>query len=400
MLTNRNYVLFDDIILNPSLEEYFTICCESVLQQNILVSRTREGAGYPSYQCFKIKGKEIFINDILKYYLFRLENEGFCYTKIKIFADAFYKLCGWGFHMHHPFQLWIKKFIQNPYFFQQQNSFWLLKPGEPKQPITEDYFLFACYIAISHIKHESSQGKHIANQIFSMITRLGSDLPNELQKHGSGSLPEEIMYYQDSLVSCKANDVLAEITIIFKEEKEEAFCKALLFLCQLLKYGFPSSYTFTFKSRKLKFLPISNLPKKDANHFFAKAVQWPSLHEQIEKYARLAMKESAFYNDRENEGSAMPGTFAVFALGLEDEKHHKLVCDYLKICDAENQTVQAYFLWTYIQKYRLTHKAIELYDLCTNNMSLLPRKLLTLRREIKERKTFYKSVFKYKPDDL
>ena len=32
----------------------------------------------------------------------------------------------------------------------------------------------------------------------------------------------------------------------------------------------------------------------------------------------------------------MPGTFAVFALGLYDEKYHPLVCDYLSICDGEH----------------------------------------------------------------
>jgi hypothetical protein len=46
----------------------------------------------------------------------------------------------------------------------------------------------------------------------------------------------------------------------------------------------------------------------------------------MENYARLAMQEDEWYNNLSDESCAMPGTFAVFALGLEGPKWWRLVC--------------------------------------------------------------------------
>ena len=43
---------------------------------------------------------------------------------------------------------------------------------------------------------------------------------------------------------------------------------------------------------------------------------------------------------------AMPGTFAVFALGLEGPKWWRLVCDYLDRCDDEHSSLQEKFIMT------------------------------------------------------
>ena len=46
----------------------------------------------------------------------------------------------------------------------------------------------------------------------------------------------------------------------------------------------------------------------------------PNLHPAIERYARLAMREFEWYQNLADEACAMPGSFAVFALGLEGEQ--------------------------------------------------------------------------------
>ena len=92
------------------------------------------------------------------------------------------------------------------------------------------------------------------------------------------------------------------------------------------------------------YLPINKLPKKGVNQLFANAVQCTELHSKIEQYARLAMKEDEWYTNLENEHCAMPGTFAVFALGLIDELYSQLVLDYLAICDGEHQSVHGEFV--------------------------------------------------------
>lgn len=71
------------------------------------------------------------------------------------------------------------------------------------------------------------------------------------------------------------------------------------------------------------YLPIPGLPKKGVNQLFACAVQHPNLHPAMERYARLAMREFEWYQNLADEACAMPGTFAVFALGLEENSGHR-----------------------------------------------------------------------------
>ena len=47
----------------------------------------------------------------------------------------------------------------------------------------------------------------------------------------------------------------------------------------------------------------------------------------------------------------MPGTFAVFALGLEGLQWLSLVCDYLDLCDDEHSSLQEKFIHEFFKKY-------------------------------------------------
>ncbi|MFR5408903.1 MAG: DUF6138 family protein [Blautia faecis] len=49
------------------------------------------------------------------------------------------------------------------------------------------------------------------------------------------------------------------------------------------------------------------------------------------RYARLAMREFEWYQNLSDEACAMPGTFAVFVLGLEGEPWAPLVTEYLDL---------------------------------------------------------------------
>ena len=77
----------------------------------------------------------------------------------------------------------------------------------------------------------------------------------------------------------------------------------------------------------------------------------PKLHADIERYARLAMREYEWYNNLSDESCAMPGTFAVFALGLEGEQWAPLVTEYLDLCDDEHSSLQEKFLHALIRKF-------------------------------------------------
>ncbi len=75
----------------------------------------------------------------------------------------------------------------------------------------------------------------------------------------------------------------------------------------------------------------------------------PKLHVRMENYARLAMQEDEWYNNLSDESCAMPGTFAVFALGLEGPKWWRLVCDYLDRCDDEHSSLQEKFIHAFFK---------------------------------------------------
>lgn len=52
--------------------------------------------------------------------------------------------------------------------------------------------------------------------------------------------------------------------------------------------------------------------------------------------------------------AAMPGTFAVFALGMEGPEWWPLVCDYLDLCDDEHSSLQEKFLHVFFKKFGFT----------------------------------------------
>ena len=83
--------------------------------------------------------------------------------------------------------------------------------------------------------------------------------------------------------------------------------------------NFPAVTRWSSVGRRRLYLPIPGLPKKGVNQLFACAVQHPNLHPAMARYARLAMREFEWYQNLADEACAMPGTFAVFALGLEGE---------------------------------------------------------------------------------
>ncbi len=382
MASKRNYLIFEDAQQDLSLRTLFDVCVSSISEGTARVSKTRAQAGYPSYDCFRVDGREILIAAALEYYLFKLGGSGFEYEKASDFAEAMRKLCGWQWEVDRVLRNWVERVIRDSFFEEalDKNGYpkWVLKHGEPSYQLPEDYLRFACYIAICHVKYGPSESNYTANQIFGYVADLGNDLPAKLKKVGSGDLPKELAEFKDSIVSYKANDVFATIKITLKEESEDAYQKVLELLCQLLEFGFSKSYTIDFRSPEKSWLPIKGLPKIGVHQLFSNAIQWPALHKKIEDYARLAMKEFEWYENLEAEYCAMPGTFAVFALGLYDEKYHALVCNYLRICDGEHQGIQGNFILAYIEKYGFAEKGLELYALCKANLQHLPKKLKSL----------------------
>ncbi|KAF2327932.1 DUF6138 family protein [Flavobacterium ginsenosidimutans] len=234
----------------------------------------------------------------------------------------------------------------------------------PKPILTEEQkelLSFICYIAVSHIKYGPSYATVTANEYFDVVTELGSDEVEQLKKNGTGKLPKELIAYKDSDLTAKANDVFATINIKLITETEESYKKALNFVNSLLKFDFPKSFEISFSSKNKELLPIKGLPKCGQNYLFAGAVKYPNLHNDILEYINLAKKKYEWYNNLEDENCAMPSTFAVFALGLQDEKYFDTLIDYYKTVDDEHQSVHAKFTSVFLEKFGVTEKSIKVY---------------------------------------
>ena len=191
---------------------------------------------------------------------------------------------------------------------------------------------------------------------------LGSEKAAMYLKKGTGILPDNLIHYKDSEVECDANDVFATITIKIKQESAVAYDKALDFIIALLKTDFPRSYEIKFSSKAPKlFLDIKGIAKSPTHRFFAQALQYEELHSKIAAYAEAAMKEFEWYNDvEEGEKSCMPGSYAVFGLGLISEEYFPLVSKYFELLDDEHQMVHKYFISALIDRYGVNEKSLPL----------------------------------------
>ena len=191
---------------------------------------------------------------------------------------------------------------------------------------------------------------------------LGSEKAAMYLKKGTGNLPENLIHYKDSEVECDANDVFATITIKIKQESAATYDKALDFIIALLKTDFPKSYQIKLSSKAAKqFLDIKGIAKSSTHRFFAQALQYEELHSKIAAYAEAAMKEFEWYNDvEEGEKSCMPGSYAVFGLGLISEEYFPLVSKYFELLDDEHQMVHKYFVSALIDRYGVNEKSLPL----------------------------------------
>ncbi|MBK9156551.1 MAG: hypothetical protein IPM11_00125 [Micropruina sp.] len=83
------------------------------------------------------------------------------------------------------------------------------------------------------------------------------------------------------------------------------------------------------------------------------------------------MGEFEWYRNLENEHCAMPGTFAVFALGLADPAFSPLVLEYLRLVDGEHQSVHGKFVEIYVAEHGFTPEAIAYLVACVSNIQHL-----------------------------
>ena len=248
---------------------------------------------------------------------------------------------------------------------------------------------------------------------------LGSKKAAMYLKEGTGILPNQLIHYKDSDIECDANDVFAQISVKIKQESAMAYDKALDFIIALLNADFPASYHIKFSSKAPKqFLEIKGIAKSPTHRFFAQALQYEELRPKLVAYAKVAMKEFQWYNDvEEGEKSCMPGSYAIFGLGLIGEEYFPLVSQYFSLLDDEHQMVHKYFVSALIDRYGVNEKSLPLicqgitsaqFDMVFKNLGKemeKPENKELLAKFLKEKEAFFiankeAGFYKYYEEDI
>ena len=234
-----------------------------------------------------------------------------------------------------------------------------LKP----EKVTEEQIELYIYKALFQIKYGtySHDTKNGCDDLKNAMDKYHSEKAKQYLEKGTGALSDELIYYKDENLECKANDVLATVNIKIKNEVALSYEKALDFIINLLSNGFPHSYAIKFSSKSEKeFLNIKGLAKSPTHRFFRRILDFPELYDKLEIYAKTAMKEFEWYQDLSEEGekSCLPGSYAVFGLGLYNEKYFPLIEEYYSKVDDEHQLVHQYFIEALIDRYGVAEKSL------------------------------------------
>ena len=326
--------------------------------QDVLNGTARENhSAYPTVVRNQ-SGTPFLPSQLLERYLSRLPLKDFPYAEAVTFCDALRRLAGWE-DIRYQLEQYIEKQVQERCFLvgERDDGFTVFPPCTvlPElraEDVDEGLLRFACHVAVCHTVYGQSFESLTTEHILGLVSQIRPDMVKELKTNGSGKLPPNIQKRKTKHLTASANDAFAIIRITARDSTEECYAEILDYLCAVLSQEeFPRSYSVEFRGKEKLYLPIPGLPKKGVNQLFACAVQYPSLHPAMERYARLAMREFEWYQNLADEACAMPGTFAVFALGLEGERWAPLVTEYLDLCDDEHSSLQGKFLHALIRKF-------------------------------------------------
>lgn len=220
---------------------------------------------------------------------------------------------------------------------------------QPDRPAADPGLLeLLVYTAVMIIKYSPNYSQSTGIRLAELAGELGSSVATTLLQSGTGKFKA----VTTNSVQLQCNDILGTVSIQVRQENEEAYQQALEYLIGLLEQDFPHSYAIELKSKVKNFLPVKNTGKKDTHRFFANALAYKTLFPLLEQYARIAMSQPyEWYSDAAAEICCLPGTYAVFGLGLASRDYFPLVQDYMKQVDTEHQSVQNHFTQVLISQY-------------------------------------------------
>ena len=274
---------------------------------------------------------------------------------------------------------------------------------EPKK-VTEEQIDLYIYKALFQLKYSKYKDdtKYAYEDLKNAMNKYHSQKAKQYLEKGTGTLIDELVYYKDENLECKANDVLAIINIKIDNEIAKSYEKALNFIINLLNKGFPCSYSVEFSSKsKKEFLNIEELVKSSTHRFFRRILDFPELYNKLEIYAKTAMKKFEFYRDIEDEDDedkrALSGSYAVFGLALYDEKYFPLLEEYYSKINFGYQLVHQYFIEAFIYRYGVNEKSLPLIlkGFLSGQFDIISRNLAELVKDEKNKKLLIKELENY-----
>lgn len=356
----HRYFLIHDPNTNPEVLEEADLCIRDIANGVAHENHSK----YPTI-VLNQNGTPFIPSQIVDRYLSLLPTKGFPYEEAITFCESLRRLVDWK-EISYNLDKYIEKQVKDKYFDEQESingtrSFTVL-PKLGSEEVDEELLRFACYVAVSHTKYGASYETCTTERILSLVSQLRPKMIEELKTHGSGKLPENIRTRKTENFTASVNDAFATIRIVAKNTSEDCYNEILGYLCSVLKQeDFPRSYSVEFQGREKIYLPIPGLPKKGINLLFACAVRFPNLHPAIERYARLAMRQYERYTNLSDEQCALPGSFAVFALGILGKEWRQLIWDYLDLCDDEHSHLQEKFLREYVKQFGFTADTVPMF---------------------------------------
>ena len=357
------YYLIQKPDTNPEVLEHADQCIQDVLDG----TAKENHSGYPVVVRNQ-SGTPFLPSQLLGRYLSKLPLKGFPYEEAVVFCDALRRLVGWK-EIDYTLEQYIKKQVQERYFEagEKEDDFTPFPPCTvwPElrpEDVDENLLRFTCYVAVCYTVYGASYNTITTEHYLDLVSQLRPDMVKQLKTNGSGKLPKDIQRRKTEHFTASANDAFAVIRITARDNTEECCHEVLDYLCEILEQeDFPRSYAVEFKGPEKSYLPITGLPKKGVNQLFACAVQYPGLHPLMERYARLAMRQYEQYTNLSDEQCALPGSFAVFALGMLGQEWRQLVWDYLDLCDDEHSHLQEKFLREYVKQFGFTADTVPVF---------------------------------------
>ena len=366
-LPNRNSHDGRYYLMTPDMSEKLSAFFEQCIQDAINGKITRLDSLYPPV-VVSSEGAPFGVHYLVMDWAEAQRAETLDAEKAIAFSENLRHMSRWGEIDHYLLNM-LKRELHEKYFVVTGNEddYWKeqeysLKPGIRAEEVPEPLLRFACYVAVSYKIYGANYEYLSTNYLFGLVEKVRPDMVKKLREHGTGRLPLSLQKRKTEHFTASANDAFAVIRITARDNTEECCCEVLNYLCEvLLQEDFPRSYAVEFKGPEKRYLPITGLPKKGINQLCACAAQYPSLYPLLERYARLAMRQYEQYTNLDCEQSALPGSFAVFALGMLGQEWRKLVWDYLDLCDDEHARLQEKFLRGYVKQFGFTADTVPVF---------------------------------------